>query len=202
MPDWDTKSKDYLLTLGFSKYKKNKYVMVTSDIFYYLSFEGKKKNIYVWYAFHPLSLPELWPSKGWFGGAGGIPDDYLSIENDNDIPIVQQQIKDHLIRSLPVLLEKAKNLTGLSEMYNTDDFPKGNYPKLICYLSAKEYRKAKKTLKWLVENNDQYPQGDDVKEVIEKLLGLSDDEIDVWLGEIKEKNIKKLKLTKLLKNDN
>jgi len=73
MPDWDAQSEDYLLSLGFSKYKKTKYVMLNQDIFYYLSFEGVKRNIDVWYVFHPLTLPELSPNKGWFGGAGGIP---------------------------------------------------------------------------------------------------------------------------------
>lgn len=203
MPDWDTKSKDYLFSLGFSKYKKNKYVMVNSDIFYYLSFEGKKKNITVWYVFHPLSLPELWPSKGWPGGAGGIPYDELSIESDDDIPVIQQCLKDHLTKSLPELLKKAENLIGLSEMYNLEISPKGNYPKLICYLSAKIYEQAKVTHKWLIDNYNEYPQGNDVKEVIDNLLEVeNNEEVEQWLNIEKEKNIKRLSLVRLFKKTN
>lgn len=200
MPDWDTKSKDYLLSLGFSKYKKNKYVMVNSDILYYLSFEGKKKNIYIWYVFHPLSLPELWPSEGWPDAAGGIPHNELSIESDDDIPVIQQCLKDHLTKSLPTLLKKAENLIGLSEMYNLEKLPKGNYPKLICYLSAKKYEQAKVINKWLIDNYNEHPQGDDVKEVLDSLLKLeNNEEIEQWLNMKKEQNIRKLNLVRLFK---
>jgi len=200
MTNWDARSEDYLLSLGFSKYKKTKYVMLNQDIFYYLSFEGIKNNIDVWYVFHPLVLPELSPNKGWSGGAGGIPSKPLSIENDSDIPGVQLLLKECLQNSLPKLLAKASSLEGLSEMYNLNQFPKGNYPKLVCYLAAKRYDKAKEVLQWLMSNFDQHPQGDDVKSVINYLSTLETPrEIEQWLEQQKELNLKHLSLVRLYK---
>ncbi|MFO6424723.1 hypothetical protein, partial [Motilimonas sp. KMU-193] len=190
--------KDYLANRGFKQFSKTSYICVRDEMLFTLSLNGQKTKKEIWFAIYPISLPDLWIHMGWSPAAGSYPvklDPHVSSEN-----IEATLIKVVETKVLP-FFDECKTLTELEKLYSLGN-EKAKYPQAFTLLAMGEYSKGQWALHELSEHfNEKY--GGSQTDTIWKYVRLqTHEEIKACLLEEREKNIKKHKLVRHLKNAN
>jgi hypothetical protein len=193
--EFDESSKMLLKYHGFHEYKKKQYVLIKNDIVFYLNFQGRKNDIYLWFAIYPLSLPNIWFGCGFGKCSGRIPEKEksISISSESEIQKISDQLKNIVANELIPRFEATNNLRDIADLY----LP--SYAAGFAYLAMGEFEKGIKLLKEYVvfkkSLSDLASIEDEVKYFIDNA---TKEEISNLLDIEKTKNIKKLRLRKYL----
>ena len=201
---WAKECLSELNNSGFLPHKKHEFFRITADVFHSISFQGNKKDIYIWYNALPIALPTFWPSSGWGQAAGRIPEEenMLFITQEKDIPSVQQKLAELNKKSVIPHLESLKNIEDLDACFDISNSPSSAYPKAICKFMLGEYEQGREIIDVFVNYKIQKLKEYEVKNPYSELdrpeyfIGLSNDQIYEELLNFKRNNIKKYRLKK------
>jgi len=191
----DHASKEILENNGFKPYKKNQYVLIRDDMLFYLSFQGKKKDIYIWYAVYPLCLPNISFGSGWGKSAGRKPEkeNELFINKETEISNVSKNLSSIVKDEYLPFITQIHSLKDIAEMYSPwhaagfSFLALGEYKKGINYL--KEYKKFKESL-------SEYSTVE--KEIDDFINNAQEANIDSLLEHQRKLNISKLRLSRYI----
>ena len=195
MMEIEQKGKLSLEQVGFFEYKKRQYICVRSDMIFYVSFQGRKKDIYIWYAIYPLSLPNICFGSGFGKCSGRIPknENEISISSENDASITASKLNEILITEL---IPKFRSIKSISDI--ADDFLPW-YPSAFAYFAMGNYEKGMLLLKDYAEFKNGLSEYSMVEEEVELFMNNATPEsINSLLENERQNNIKKLKLRKYL----
>lgn len=180
---------------GFSEYKNSHFIQIRDEIIFYVSLQGRKKDIYVWYAIYPLSLPNIWFGNGFGKCAGRIParENALSIESAKDVQAASSKLNEILTKELFPKLRKIKSLEDIADKY----LPW--YPSAFTYLAMGNFDKGILLLNEYVEFKRSLYDNAEIEDEVEQFLNTATKEnVSGLLDTARENNIKKLRLRKFL----
>ncbi len=201
---WTKECLNELKVSGFLPHKKHEFFRVTGDVFHSISFQGRKKDIYIWYNALPISLPTFWPHSGWGEAAGRVPveEKALFITQDKDIATVQQKLAELNRKIVIPNLDNLKNIKDLDAAFNISTAPGSAYPKAMCKFMLGQYEQGREIIDKYIDFRVQQLKDYEVKnqhsqiDTKEYLIDLSNDEIKKELIKFKAINIKKYRLKK------
>ena len=163
---------------------------------FYLTFQGRKKDIYIWYSIYPLCMPQIWLSVGWGNCSGRIPEmeNELSIKDDSEILKASTCIKEKIENSFLPLVSKIASIKDITNMYIA------GYPAGISYLAMGDFNKGIKLLNDYKDFKESFGSNVLIEDgVLEFINNASPDNIESMLEKERQQNIKKLRLRKYIK---
>ena len=194
--EFDEASKTILEKHGFRQYKKKQYISIKNDLIFYLSFGGKKKDIYIWYSIVPLCMPKIWLNVGYGNCAGRFPENEneLSIKDESEILNASIKLKDLVKNNFLPLVTKAKSIKDVANMYIS------GYPSGIAHLALGDFNKGISLLKEHKEFKESFGKYSTVEDEVTNFIdNATKDNVASMLENERQHNIKKLRLRKYIK---
>ena len=193
-----TKCKSSLVDLGFSEFKPHEFKRVINGVLHSISFQGKKKDIYIWYAMYPLAMPNIWCSMGYGDSSGRLPrEEYtISIQNEDDIDSAQDKLLSVLNNELVPIIDSINNPSELILLLESDGRPLMQYPRAFCLFQMECFEEAFSALENVSEI--QGMSLTDERAYIKLITSLRHDELHDEIEKNMKKNISKLRLKKLI----
>lgn len=194
--EFDEASKSILSEHGFREYKKKQYILIKEDVVFYLTFQGSKKDIYIWYSIYPLCMPKIRLGVGWGNCSGRIPEaeNELSIKDDTEIINASTYLKVNVENTFLPLVSKITSIKDIANMYIA------GYPAGISYLAMGDFNKGIKLLNDYKDFKESFGSNVLIEDgVLDFINNASPDNIESMLEKERQQNIKKLRLRKYIK---
>jgi len=197
------KVKQHLINSGFKKYNTSTSITVKNDMVFSVSPQGLKNDINVWYAIHPLALPNLNISMGWSPAAGSFPkvnEEYTSIPYEPGN--IENAMIDEIDKCVLPFFEKCSSLDDLELLYNKGNF-RARYPQSFTLLAMKQYEKGHSMLCDLAGAFKTEAWGILEQENVHRYIKMeTPKEIEIALESERTNNIRNYKLVNYMKNAN
>ena len=181
-----------LTDYGFKLYKSKKYIQVRDDMVFLISFEGKKKDIYIWHAVYPLAQPNISLGKAWGKYAGRVPEleGQLSITDSSPIEHVSANLAELITSTIIPIFTSIQSLRDTA-----DSFSPGS-PSAFSYFALGDYHKGIELLYKYKAFREAMSKHTTVEpEIAEFINNVSPSNINQLLESFRNNNIKKLRLS-------
>jgi hypothetical protein len=195
---WANKCKSVLEKLGFNEFKPHEFKRVINDVLFTISFQGKKKDVYIWYAMYPLAMPDIWCAMGYGNSSGRLPEEEntISVRNEDDIDCAQVKLLSIFENELVPILNSVKKASDLSSLLKSDGRPLMEYPRAFCLFQMECYEEAFAALETV--NKIEGMSLTDERAHIGALTSLKSADIPSEIEKIMNININKLRLRELV----
>jgi hypothetical protein len=201
---WAEACKPLLSDANFHSLKPHFFGRRIGGIVQFVSFQGQKKDIYIWYSALPVSLPGLWPSAGCQRACGRLPhkSGMLTLMDDSRLPKVTEELY-LLLESqvLPHLFQLSK-LEQLTEAMDESLTPYGAFPKAFCYFEQRRFPDGREVLERFCKDprlfkDPSLPTLEPQRTEAVRYLNYSDEALQTALEQEAQLNIAKNRLSKL-----
>jgi len=200
LSEWAEHCQNALSAAGFHGLKPHRFGRIRLGVLQIIDFQGRKSDIYIWRNALPLCLPEMQLGMGCPPASGRIPKTVGKISTDSTegVSIAKIALKEYLIDSVIPALDKVSDLNSLESILADSEMPHfAFYHRAFALFQIGEVKRGKAALGQIFPK--PYPLN--WRKHVEKLASVSETEVPTLIQSLSDKNVKKLRLGKLVRDD-